>query len=49
MCIAHRLGSFGRSLARGRTLLSSRKQCEEENIDAQVLMLGFRAMGKKVF
>lgn len=40
MCIAHRMGSFGHSLARGKTLLSSRKQREEENIDAKALMLG---------
>lgn len=44
VCTGHGICSFGHCLVRGRTLLSSRKQCEEENIEAQALILGLRAM-----
>lgn len=44
MSTGHGMCSFGHCLVRGRTLLSSRKQREEENIEAQALILGLRAL-----
>lgn len=38
VCTGHGICSFGHCLVRGRTLLSSRKQGEEENVEAEALI-----------